>query len=176
MNKGKKITRRIGWRMTAIGLCLSLLTGIVVSQGAKAQTQERETRSISPLSKYTLDVTAEAAQGHFNSIDESANNTDRAIQILCSQQKNNPVVVSDSQAVRDMVIVGVAVRIARGDVPEELKSTRLYKLNLTALFNDSKNADDLVSRISAILSDLSNHDARAILIIDPIQSLIGPSS
>ena len=114
-----------------------------VSEGAKAQTQ-RETPATS-LSKYTTDLTAAAAQGRFTSLDERSRDTDRAIEILAAGQKNNPVVISDSQSVRDMVMVGVAVRIAEGNVPDVLKATRLYKVKLKALFDDSKTADQLVS-------------------------------
>ena len=176
MTKEKRIEKRVGWRWaTAIGLCLSLLAGIVVSGSAKAQTRNRENRPVNSLSKYTTDLTAAAEQGQFNSIDVPAENTDRAIDILTSHRKNNPVVISDSQSVRDMVIVGVAVRITSGNVPDGLKAAHLYKLNLNTLFKDARTGEELNSRISSILSDLSNTDGKAILIIDPIQSLIGPA-
>src|ERR1051325_10525427 len=74
-----------------------------------------------------------------------------------------------------MVIVGVAVRIANGNVPEELKAAHLYKLNLTTLFKDSKTAAELNNTLSTILADVTIPDSKSILIIDPIQSLIGPS-
>ena len=121
MKREKRIERRIGWRWaTAAGLSLSLLAGIVVSESAKAQTRSREERPVTSLRKYTTDLTAAAEQGRFNSIDVPAENADRAIEILTSRRKNNPVVISESQSTRDMVIIGVAVRIANGNVPEEL--------------------------------------------------------
>jgi hypothetical protein len=176
MKKEKRAESRTGWRWaTAIALCLSLFTGIVVSEGARAQTKSREDRSVNSLTKYTTDLTAAAEAGQFNSIEVPAESTNRAIEILAGDTQNNPVVISDSQSVRDMVIVGVAMRISRGEVPEALKSAHLHKLDLNTLFHDSKTADELVNKINAIVAELSQSDAKAILIIDPIQSLIGPS-
>src|SRR5262249_3776592 len=137
--------------------------------------RSREERPVTSLAKYTTDLTAAAAQGRFNSIEVPTANTDRAIEILTSRRKNNPVVISDSQSVRDMVIIGVAVRIANGNVPNELKAARLYKLNLNTLFKDSKTAEELNNTLSTILADTTNADSKSILIVDPIQSLMGPS-
>src|SRR6266478_2117431 len=178
MNKAKRIRTKPGWRwLTALGLSLSLLTGIVVSEGAKAQTNDRQRRSANDsLSKYATELTAAAEQGRFSSVEDRTKDTERAIEILAGHHKNNPVVISDSQAIRDMVVIGVAVRIAHGNVPEELIGTRLYKLNLDALFRDAKTADDLTNRVSAILTGVTETDAKAILIIDPIQSLVGRTS
>src|ERR1041384_6400660 len=176
MRKAKKIERRIGWRWaTALGLSLSLLAGIVVSESAKAQSRNREAQPVNSLAQYTTDLTTAAEQGRFASIEVPAENANRAIDILTSRSKNNPVVISDSQSVRDMVIIGVAVRIASGNVPDELKGAHLYKLNLNALFRDAKTGEELSGKVSAILSDLANSESKSILIIDPIQSLVGPA-
>ncbi|HYW70597.1 MAG TPA: hypothetical protein VE961_06170, partial [Pyrinomonadaceae bacterium] len=176
MNRAKTNRTRTGWRWaTAIALSLSLLTGIVVTEGAKAQSRSAEPLPASYLAKYTTDLTAAAQQGRFNSIEVPAESPNRAIEILSSQRKN-PVVLSESQTVRDTVIIGVALRIAHNDVPEELLGTHLYKINLPALFHDTKTAEELTSTLSTILSEVSSTDARGILIIDPLQSLMGPSS
>src|SRR2546423_4175408 len=162
MNKAKRIRTKAGWRwLTALSLSLSLLTGIVVSEGAKAQSNNRQRRSTDDsLSKYATDLTAAAEEGRFNSIDERTKDTERAIEILAGHHKNNPVVISDSQAIRDLVVIGVAVRIAHGQVPEELMATRLYKLNLEALFHDAKTAGELTTRVSAILADVAETNAK----------------
>src|SRR5207248_10965571 len=157
VNRVKQIRTKAGWRwLTALSLSLSLLTGIVVSEGAKAQSKDRQRHSKNDsLSKYATDLTAAAEQGRFNSIEERTRDTERAIEILVGNHKNNPVVISDSQEIRDTVVIGVAVRIAHGDVPEELKATRLYKLNLEALFRDAKTAEDLTTRVSTILAGVT---------------------
>src|ERR1044072_9141651 len=176
MTKKKTLQNPVTWRwITAAGLCLTLLAGIVVSESAKAQSVKHDERPVTTLAKYTTDLTSAAEQGRFNSIEVPAANIDRAIEILSSHRKNNPVVIGDTQSVRDMVIIGVAVRLATGNVPEELKAAHLYKLNLNGLFKESRNAEELNNKLAEILTELSTVDAKSILIIDPIQSLVGPS-
>src|ERR1041384_5244758 len=164
------------WRwLIAIAMCVSLLSGILVSQSANAQNVvNRETASPkTALAIYATDMTAAAERGRFNSIEARRELTDRALQILASEQKNNPVVISESQAVRDLVVIGVAQRMVAGDLPETLAGKRLFKLNLEKLFHDSSNAAELKTNLSAILSDVAKSEAKVILIIDPVQSLIG---
>ena len=173
-----KLTRMNRWRwLTAVGISMSLLAGIVLTEGAKAQGNAR--RNGTPpnsLVKYATDLNAAAEQGRFNGIEERTGDTNRAIQILASGSKNNPVVISESQATRDVVMIGVARRLVHGDVPEELAGKRLFKLNLELLFHDAGNAQELRTILSAILSEVANSDSRIILIVDPIQSLIGPNA
>src|SRR5256714_10650734 len=164
------------WRwLTAIAMCVSLLGGILISESANAQNVvNRETASPkTALATYATDLTAAAEQGRFNSIEAKRELTDRALQVLASEQKNNPVVISESQAVRDVVVIGVALRMVAGDVPESLAGKRLFKVNLERLFHDSSSAAELRNHLSAILSDVAKSDAKVILIIDPVQSLIG---
>src|SRR5438477_2174379 len=119
MNRQRQ-TKTKGWRaLTAMVMALSLIAGIVIAEGAKAETIKVR-RADNSLAKYATDLTAAAEQGKFNSIEEKTDETDRAIQILAGDHKNNPVVISDSQAVRDVVAISVARRISRGEVPETL--------------------------------------------------------
>ena len=167
------------WRwLTAIAMCVSLLSGILISESANAQAVvNRETGSPkTALATYATDMTAAAEQGRFNSIEAKRELTDRALQILASEQKNNPVVISESQAVRDVIVIGVAQRMVAGDVPDSLAGKRLFKLNLEKLFHDSSNAEELKNNLSAILSDVAKSEARVILIVDPVQSLIGSAA
>src|SRR2546423_2599527 len=164
------------WRwLTAIAMCVSLIGGILISESAQAQNVvNRETSSPkTALATYATDLTAVAEQGRFNSVEAKRELADRALQILASEQKNNPVVISESQAVRDVVVIGVAQRVVAGDVPASLVGKRLFKLNLEKPFHDSRNAEELKNNLSAILSDVAKSEAKVILIIDPVQSLIG---
>src|SRR5581483_10334133 len=167
-------TKKQVWRaLTATTIALSLVAGILIGESAKAESIKAP-RAQTALAKYASDLTAAAEQGKFNSIDEKTAETDQAIQILSGEHKNNPVVISDSQAVRDIVAVSVARRIARGEVPAALSGKRFFKLNLDTLFHDSKDAQQLNSHLSQILSDIAQLDNNAILLIDPIQALVGP--
>src|SRR5882724_4030012 len=177
MRREKTVRTRSGWRwLTAMGLAMSLVAGILVTDSARARGVEKNNAAAkSALSKFASDLTAAAEQGRFNSLTERRDEINRAVEILSRPHQNNPVVLSDSPAVRDLVASGVALRIARGDVPEALYGKRLFKLNLEALFHDSKTSADLVRNISEILSEVAQSESKGILLVDPIQSLVGPA-
>ena len=171
--------KHLGWRwQTAVVVAIAVVTGIVVSESAKAQNHVavRDVSSKTALQKYAHDLTAAAEQGRFDSLTERQDEANRALQVLARNHKNNPVVLTESQAVRDLVAAGVARKIAQGDVPEELLKKRVFKLDLESLFRDSKTAEDLKNSVAAILSDIAKSDSKIILLIDPIQSLMGASS
>ncbi len=179
MTRGKRVRKRFGWRwLTAVAMAISLLSGIIVAEKASAQSIQKPRRAATQdtLSKYSWDLTAAAAQGRFDALIERREETSQAIQVLSNSQKNNPVILTDSQAVRDLVTSSVARRIATGDVPEALYGKRLLKLNLDLLFHDSANAAELIKTLSAILSEASQSDSKTILLIDPIQALVGSSA
>jgi len=128
MRKEKTVRKRSGWRwLTAMGLAMSLVAGILITDSARAQGVEKTNAAAkSALSKFASDLTAAAEQGRFNSLTERRDEINRAVEILSRPHQNNPVVLSDSPAVRDLVASGVALRIARGDVPEALYGKRLF--------------------------------------------------
>ena len=111
----------------------------MLAEAANPQIGHRQIRTANPiLNKYVTDLTRAAEQGKFPSLEMNSKDTQRAVDILASHQKNNPVVISESQTVRDMVMIGVATRIVTANVPEHLKSSRLYRLKLDAIFHDAK--------------------------------------
>ncbi len=174
-----KTNKTSNWRwLTAVSLCLSLVGGILISEKANAQTitKRESATSKSTLDLYTTDLTSLAAQDRFNSVDVPRDLTNKALQILASENRNNPVVISESQAVRDVIAIGVARRLVAGDVPDSLSGKRLFKLNLEKLFRDSTTVDELQTNLSAILSEIAGSDHKGILIVDPVQALVGSSA
>ena len=163
----------ITWRsLTAATIAVSLLLGILVSDSAQAQVNEPAAPTA--LARYTRDITAAAEQGKFDSFSDQAKETSRALAILAEQ--NNPVLLTDSQAERNVVIAGVARQIARGQGPEELIGRRVLKLDLDKLFHETKNAEQLKTTLTAVLSEIENSDTKVILVIDPIHTLVGTSA
>src|SRR5262249_38281325 len=98
----------------------------------------------------------------------------RAIQILSRSYKNNPVVITEAQTVRDVIVAGIAARIAAGKTPPALQGKRLFELNLPALFHDSKDGAALIDQLSGVLDEVSRAPFKVILLIDPLPALIGP--
>jgi ATP-dependent Clp protease ATP-binding subunit ClpA len=117
MKRERRVRKRFGWRwLIALGLAVSSLAGLLATDSAKAQGTPAAPAK-GALSKYTLDLTSAAEQGRFDSFTDRRDEINRAIAILSSPRKNNPVVLSDSPAVRDMIVAGVARRIVSADVP-----------------------------------------------------------
>ena len=171
--------RGFTWQtVTAGAIAFSMILSIVVSDRANAQTIDKldavATRSM--LARYTRDISLAAEQGRFDSFTDNQAEIKQAIEILSRGNQNNPVIFTDSQAVRNVVISGVAREIAHGNVPENLLGRRVLKLDLDALFKDTKNAAELNEAVAAILSEATNLDAKVILFVDPIQALVGTSA
>src|SRR5687768_140458 len=163
----------ITWRsLTAATIAVSLLLGILVS--GRAQAQVNEPAAPTALARYTRNITAAAEQGKFDSFSDQAKETSRALAILA--ERNNPVLLTDSQAERNVVIAGVARQIVRGQGPEELIGRRVLKLDLDKLFQDTKNAEQLKTTLTAVLSEIENSDPKVIIVIDPIHTLVGTSA
>src|SRR6185436_15671697 len=114
--------------------------------------------------------------GRFDSFTENQEEIRQAVEILSRGNQNNPVILSDSQAVRNVVIAGVARQIVRGNVPENLLGRRVLKLDLDALFQDTKDSAELKQVLSAIISEATSSDSKIILYVDPIQALVGTSA
>src|SRR5260370_642759 len=133
MTRGKRTRTKLGWRwLTALGMTMSLVAGIVATESARAEGVKKilSAPSADSLAKYATDLTTAAEQGKFNSITERSDETERAIQVLAGNHKNNPVVISDSQALGHMVAPAVARRNAQGDVPDALFGKRRFNLNV----------------------------------------------
>src|SRR5437762_4104086 len=185
MNQSKSHRNRplLRW-LTALGVTLSLVGGILTSDNASAQSgkssraanREKSKSSGNVLAKYTRDLSAAAERGRFSSLIDRKYEVDRAIQILSRATRNNPVVLTDSQVVRDLVAAGIANRIANGDVPEALVGKRVLKLDLNTLFHEATNKFALVDKLKQIIAEINQADFKAIVIIDPVQSLIGQSA
>src|SRR5260370_32165237 len=114
MMRAKRTPKHLGWRwLTAVGVAIAAVTGIVAIGSAKAQNNApvRDVSSKTALQKYAHDLTAAAEQGRFDSLTERQDEANRAVQILARNHKNNPVMLTESQAVRDLVAAAVARKI-----------------------------------------------------------------
>src|SRR5262249_46127412 len=175
MVRSKRVRTRLGWRwLTAWCMAISLTAGIMVSDNARAENAAPVRTSI--VKKYLHDLTSAAEQGRFNSSNERQDEINRAIAILARARQNNPVVLTDSQVLRDIIAAGVARRLAEGNVPAQLVNRRLFKLDLESLFRDSKSSTELQSNLALIISEVSKSNSQPILLIDPVQSLVGTAA
>src|ERR1044072_173453 len=165
-------------KLTAAGIAFSMMLGIVIANRAHAQTIDKQNGVAAErmLPRYTRDVSAAVEQGRFDSSNDNQEEIKQAIEILARGNQNNPVLFTDSQAVRNVVIMGIARQISHGNVPENLLGRRVMTLDLDALFHDTRNAAELKQAIAAILSEAANLDSKVILFVDPIQAIVGTSA
>ncbi len=124
------------------------------------------------LKKYGRDLTEIAKKNKIDPVINREDEIERLIQILLRRRKNNPCLIGESGVGKTAVAEGLALRIASGDVPENIKNKRIYMLDLTAMLAGAKYRGDFEERIKNALDDVIK-DGNIILFIDELHSIIG---
>ncbi len=129
----------------------------------------------SPLKRYCIDLVERARQGRIDPLIGRETELSRCLHILCRRRKNNPLLVGEAGVGKTAIAEGLALRIVDGDIPESLKNSSLYSLDMGALLAGTKYRGDFEERLKAVLSALEKED-HAILFIDEIHTIIGAGS
>lgn len=129
----------------------------------------------SNLQKYSINLINKAKQGKIDPIIGRDNEIKRVIQILCRRKKNNPILVGEPGVGKTAIAEGLALSIVSGDVPDIIKNSELYALDLSALLAGTKYRGDFEKRLKAVMDELKKIP-NAILFIDEIHTLIGAGS
>jgi len=141
----------------------------------KAENQEAEQESDgkqSPLEQYTQNLNKSAAEGKIDPVIGRELELERVIQTLCRRRKNNPLLVGEAGVGKTAIAEGLAKRIVEGEVPEILKDSVVYSLDMGSLLAGTKYRGDFEQRLKGVLKKLTNNP-KAILFIDEIHTLIG---
>ncbi len=125
-----------------------------------------------PLAAYTVDLLARAEEGRIDPLVGRDAEIERTVQILARRRKNNPLLVGEPGVGKTAIAEGLALRIHEGTVPEILKESRVYALDLGALLAGTRYRGDFEQRLKAVLAALSKREG-AILFIDEIHTIIG---
>jgi ATP-dependent Clp protease ATP-binding subunit ClpA len=125
-----------------------------------------------PLKAFATDLVARAAQGQIDPLIGRALEIERMIQVLCRRRKNNPLLVGEPGVGKTALAEGLALRIQQGNVPDVLKTAKVYALDLGALIAGTRYRGDFEERVKQVLDRLE-HEENAILFIDEIHSLVG---
>ena len=140
-----------------------------------APVEEGEAPPPDPLKAYTVDLVARAAEGKIDPLVGRQPELDRILQILCRRRKNNPLLVGEPGVGKTAIAEGLALRIHDGKVPDVLKGSSLFALDLGALLAGTRYRGDFEQRVKAVIEALKAKD-HALLFIDEIHTIVGAGS
>ena len=141
-------------------------------QGAKVQTQSGD-ENYQALSKYARNLVEDARTGKLDPVIGRDEEIRRVLQILSRRTKNNPIIIGEPGTSKTAIVEGLAGRIIRGDVPENLKDKQLYSLDMGALVAGAKYKGEFEERLKSVIKEVTNAEGNIILFIDEIHTLVG---
>ena len=141
-------------------------------QGRKANSQSAEDQ-YNALSKYAINLCERAKQGKLDPVIGRDDEIRRVLQILSRRTKNNPILIGEPGTGKTAIVEGLAQRIVRGDVPENLADKQVYSLDMGALIAGAKYQGEFEERLKAVISEITSSQGNIILFIDEIHTLVG---
>ena len=141
-------------------------------QGQKVQSQSAD-ENYQSLEKYAKNLVEMARQGKLDPVIGRDDEIRRVLQILSRRTKNNPILIGEPGTGKTAIVEGLAGRIVRGDVPENLKDKQLYSLDMGALVAGAKYKGEFEERLKSVINEVTKAEGRIILFIDEIHTLVG---
>ena len=139
-------------------------------QSVKSQSADDNYQS---LEKYAKNLVEQARQGKLDPVIGRDDEIRRVLQILSRRTKNNPILIGEPGTGKTAIVEGLAQRIVRGDVPENLKDKQLYSLDMGALVAGAKYKGEFEERLKSVINEVTKSEGRIILFIDEIHTLVG---
>ena len=140
--------------------------------GQKATSQSSED-TYQALSKYARNLVEEAREGKLDPVIGRDEEIRRVLQILSRRTKNNPILIGEPGTGKTAIVEGLAERIVRGDVPENLKNKQLFSLDMGALVAGAKYKGEFEERLKSVINEVTRSEGNIILFIDEIHTLVG---
>lgn len=160
--------------MQEVGLTHNKLeTAIKGIRGEKKATSPTAESTYEALAKYATDLVALAEEGKLDPVIGRDEEIRRVIRVLSRRTKNNPVLIGEPGVGKTAIVEGLAQRIVRGDVPEQLKSCRVMSLDMGALIAGAKYRGEFEERLKAVLQEVKESNGNTILFIDEVHLVLG---
>lgn len=125
------------------------------------------------LARYAIDLNAQAESGKLDPVIGRDEEIRRVLQILSRRTKNNPILIGEPGVGKTAIAEGIAHRIVRGDVPDNLLNKRIYSLDMGALIAGAKYQGEFEERLKSVVNEVVNSDGNVVLFIDEIHTLVG---
>lgn len=160
--------------MKDAGISLNQLQAAIqdLRKGQKVTSQSAED-TYQSLGKYAVNLTERARNGKLDPVIGRDEEIRRVLQILSRRTKNNPILIGEPGTGKTAIAEGLAYRIVRGDVPENLKSKQIYSLDMGALIAGAKYKGEFEERLKSVINEVVKSDGEIILFIDEIHTLVG---
>ena len=141
-------------------------------QGQKVSSQSGD-ENYQSLDKYAKNLVEQARSGKLDPVIGRDDEIRRVLQILSRRTKNNPILIGEPGTGKTAIVEGLAERIVRGDVPENLKDKQLYSLDMGALVAGAKYKGEFEERLKSVINEVTKSEGRIIIFIDEIHTLVG---
>lgn len=149
---------------------LAAIQALRQGQNVKSQSADDNYQS---LEKYAKNLVEQARSGKLDPVIGRDEEIRRVLQILSRRTKNNPILIGEPGTGKTAIVEGLAERIVRGDVPENLKNKQLYSLDMAALVAGAKYKGEFEERLKSVIKEVTNANGQIILFIDEIHTLVG---
>jgi ATP-dependent Clp protease ATP-binding subunit ClpB len=149
------------------------LTSLQKIRGSKRVTTDNPEETYDALNKYGTDLVRAATLNKLDPVIGRDAEIRNVIRILSRKTKNNPVIIGEPGVGKTAIVEGLALRIVRGDVPDNLKDRKIFSLDMGALISGAKFRGEFEERLKAVLNEVKESDGKIILFIDELHTIVG---